>query len=216
MGKEQDLISFEEAAKWCNTSATTIWEAAESGLLLAEKNPVDQSWRVRLDDLERWAKCENHPFKTPEFSAQHEDETEQELLEDESTSLSLHVPTSEAPDWADFQERLLDRLEHAQRRSVVLELQLRQTQKLLCESNDSKLQHEAELKAAQAQTEAAERAALEARDEIEQAHSQAEVARQEAARAKIELESLKTEVSAKEAQWAEMRKPWYKKLFRAV
>ncbi|HIB66849.1 MAG TPA: DNA-binding protein [Phycisphaerales bacterium] len=216
MGKEQDLISFEEAAKWCNTSATTIWEAAESGLLLAEKNPVDQSWRVRLDDLERWAKCENHPFNRPEFSPQHENETEQELLEDEATSLSFHIPNSEAPDWADFQERLLDRLEHAQRRSVVLELQLRQTQKLLCESNDSKLQHEAELKAAQAQTEAAEKAAREARDEIEQANSQAEVARQEAARAKIELESLKTEMSAKEAQWAEMRKPWYKKLFRAV
>lgn len=215
MGKEQ--IDFEEAARWCQTSASKIWEGAESGLLLADKSHSSQGARVRLDDLERWAKCEGLAFEQPEPLEEPEPIEESEVIvEDESDELALQCRAEGPSDWGDFQERLLDRLEHAQRRAVVLELQLRQTQKLLCDSNDNKHEHESRIKEAEAKAEAANSQIEKAKEEAELADSVAEEAKQEAARAKIELETLKTEMALKEAQWAEMRKPWYKKLFRST
>lgn len=98
----------------------------------------------------------------------------------------FHAPTA---------EQILDRLEASNRRAAILELQLQQTQRLLCERNDD--QHEREARAREA-----EEKAMQAQ---EQANALA-----------IELESLKTEMSAREARWAEERqasKPWWKRMF---
>ena len=102
----------------------------------------------------------------------------------EAPSNSFQAPTG---------EQILDRLEQAQRRAIVLELQLQQTQRLLCENNES--QHEKEARAKQAEIDA-------------------ETARQEAAQVKIELETLKTDIALKEQAWAESRRPWWKKVFQ--
>lgn len=49
--------------------------------------------------------------------------------------------------------------------------------------------------------------------QLGEAEERVEMTQMEAAQVKIELESLKTEMEAKEREWAEARKPWWKKMF---
>ena len=256
----KSLVTLKEAAKYLGTSKNKVWRAVDSGELPATKGKVkgQEAWKVAIEDLEAWAKAympelSEVPRETPETprgtsssTSEVLDETAEAPQGTSSSTSEVLDETAEAPQGASsntyetpggysFQtptgEQILDRLEQAHRRAVVLELQLQQTQRLLVENNES--QHEREARALEAEAKAreeaerraeAERLAEIAREEAAQAKSELETLRSEAeAKAKAEealqlmaadLQALKTEMATKENQWQEARKPWYKKIFR--
>ena len=213
----KSLVTLKEAAKYLGTSKNKIWRAVDSGELPATKGKVkgQDAWKVEIRDLEDWARVYlPELIETPRHASSNTYEV--------PGGYSFQTPTG---------EQILDRLEQAHRRAVVLELQLQQTQRLLVENNES--QHEREARALEAEAKAreeaerraeAERLAETAREEAAQAKSELETLRSEAeAKAKAEealqlmaadLQALKTEMATKENQWQEARKPWYKKIFR--
>jgi hypothetical protein len=191
-------FSFLEAAEFCGTSRSKVWRATKQGDLLAEKRQKNGRpvWTVALNDLLEWAEKEGLSVQNEQLNAREQSEPEQwDSHEQSRTVTSVHG----AEQSVGLHEQLLDRFEQTQRRAIFLELQLQQTQRLLCERNDD--QHEREARAKEAESLA------------ELAREEVEVARQEAAQAKIELETLKTEMAAREVEWAQQRKPWYKKIF---
>lgn len=191
-------LSFLEAADLCDTSRSKVWRATKQGELLAEKRQKNGRpvWTVALSDLLEWAEREGLSVQSEQLNAREQSEPEQSNSHEQSRT----VASEQSPDQsAGLHKQLLDRFEQTQRRAIYLELQLQQSQRLLCERNDD--QHEREARAKEAEALA------------ELAREEAEVARQEAAQAKIELETLKTELATREAEWAEKRKPWYRKLF---
>ena len=249
----KSLVTLKEAAKYLGTSKNKIWRAVDSGELPATKGKVkgQDAWKVEIRDLEDWARVYlPELIETPRHASSNTYEVPRETLEapqgtssstSEAPRKTAEVPqgtspnTYEAPRPNSFQtptgEQILDRLEQAHRRAIVLELQLQQTQRLLVENNES--QHEREARALEAEAKAhqeaekraeAERLAEEARQEADQARVELEALRVEAeAKTNAEkalqlmaadLQNLKTEMATKEAQWQEARKPWYKKLFQ--
>lgn len=153
-------------------------------------------WTVAKDDLLEWAEKEGLSVQNEQLTAREQSGTEQSDNREQSRT----VANEQSPEQSSgLHEQLLDRFEQTQRRAIFLELQLQQSQRLLCERNED--QHEREARAKEAEAQA------------EMAREEAEIARQEAAQAKIELETLKTELVTKEAEWAEKRRPWYRKLF---
>ena len=231
----KSLVTLKEAAKYLGTSKNKIWRAVDSGELPATKGKVkgQDAWKVEIRDLEDWARVYlPELIETPRHASSNTYEVPRETLEvPQGTSPN----TYEAPRPNSFQtptgEQILDRLEQAHRRAIVLELQLQQTQRLLVENNES--QHEREARALEAEAKAhqeaekraeAERLAETARQEADQARVELEALRVEAeAKTNAEkalqlmaadLQNLKTEMATKEAQWQEARKPWYKKLFQ--
>jgi excisionase family DNA binding protein len=238
----KSLVTLREAAKYLGTSKNKVWRAVDGGELPATKGKVkgQEAWKVALEDLEDWARVHmpeltEVPRETPEVSQGTAQNTAKVPRQTVEAPQSTSTKTFEAPSSNSFQaptgEQILDRLEQAHRRSVVLELQLQQTQRLLVENTES--QHEREARALEAEAKAEEEAQRRA-----EAERMAETAKQEAAQAKIEMETLrteaeakakaeealqlmatdlqalKTEMATKEIQWKEARKPWYKKLFR--
>ena len=191
-------LSFLEAAEFCGTSRSKVWRATKQGDLLAEKRQKNgrSVWTVSVNDLLEWAKKEGLSVQDEQLNAREQSEPEQ-LNSHEQSRTVTNVHSAEQS--SGLHEQLLDRFEQTQRRAIFLELQLQQSQRLLCERNED--QHEREARAKQAEAQA------------EMAKEEAEVAKQEAAQAKIELETLKTELATREAEWAEQRKPWYRKLF---
>ena len=238
----KSLVTLKEAAKYLGTSKNKVWRAVDSGELPATKGKVrgQEAWKVSLEDLEAWAKVympelAEVPRETPESPQGTSSSTSEVLDETAEAPQGTSSNTYEVPGGYSFQtptgEQILDRLEQAHRRAVVLELQLQQTQRLLVENNES--QHEREARALEAEAKAREEAerraeaellAETAREEAAQAKSELETLRSEAeAKAKAEealqlmaadLQALKTEMATKENQWQEARKPWYKKIFR--
>ena len=168
----KSLVTLKNAAKYLNTTKSRILEAIDEGELSASKGP--DGWKISILELETWAR----KALAPAEPTQEEAETAQ----------------------ADINGQLLDRLENAQRRAIFLELQLQQTQRLLCERNEE--QHEREARAKEAESKIAE--------EVKHRRN----AERAALHFKSELDSLKVEFSQREIQWAEARRPWYKKLFR--
>lgn len=240
----KSLVTLKEAAKYLGTSKNKIWRAVDSGELPASKGKVrgQEAWKVEIKDLEDWARAYLPELvETPQNTSQNTFEVPSETLEapqDYSEAPRGTSPnTYSTPGPNGFQtptgEQILDRLEQAHRRAILLELQLQQTQRLLVENNES--QHEREARALEAEAKAEREAAR--RTDAEQL---AEAARQEAVQAKIELETLraeaeakakaeealqlmaadlqalKTELSDKEKAWEDHRKrSWWKKLFSA-
>jgi hypothetical protein len=191
-------LSFLEAADFCGTSRSKVWRATKQGDLLAEKRQKNGRpvWTVALDDLIDWADKEGLNVQNEQSNAREQSGPEHSNSHEQSRTVASEHPPEQS---SGLHEQLLDRFEKTQRRAIYLELQLQQSQRLLCERNDD--QHEREARAREAEALA------------ELAREEAELARQEAAQAKIELETLKTELATREAEWTEKRKPWYRKLF---
>lgn len=194
----QEHLSFIEAAEYCNTSRSKIWRATQKGELLSEKRDRNgrDVWTVRVDDLARWSEKEG---LTVQVSTRGEQSSAHLNSPERSRTFERSESERSTAQSAEFQERLLDRFEQTQRRAIVLEMQLQQTQRLLCERNDDQHEREARI--------------IEAEAKARLAAEEAETARREAAQTKLELESLKTEMSTRESQWSEQRRPWYKKIF---
>jgi len=200
-----EYFSFLEAAEFCGTSRSKVWRATKQGDLLAEKRQKNGRavWTVALDDLLAWAKNEGLSVQDEQSNTREQSRT---VTSEHSAEQSFEL-----------HEQLLNRFEQAQRRAILLEMQLQQSQRLLCERNDDQHEREARAKEAEARAELAREEAEQAKVELERLRVEAEAkARAEEALELMaaDLASLKTEMATKEAEWAEKRQPWYKKLFR--
>ena len=178
-------------------------------------------WTVALKDLVVWAEKEGLSVQPEQMNAREQSGSEQSNTREQSRTVTSEHSAEQSNG---LHEQLLDRFEQTQRKAIYLELQLQQTQRLLCERNDDQHEREARAREAEALAELAQEEAEMAKQEAAQAKIELETLRTEAeAKAKAEealqlmaadLQSLKTEMATKEAQWEEARKPWYKKLFR--
>lgn len=204
-------MTIQDVADRLGVSKKKAWTAVKCGQLEAVKVKRGNAWRYSIteDAVEAYRLFleSSDGWDRPEECAETENATRNVSQETETQR------NETATEWAEtFGNRsetlreLFDRLEMSHRKQIFLEMQLQQSQRLLCEVNED--QHEREARAKQAEAKAV--LALEREAE---AIAQAESAKQEAIQAQIELESLKVEVAAREAAWAEKRKPWYKRLF---
>lgn len=213
-------LTYKEAAERFDTSRSKVTRAVKSGILVPEtqKRNGRDILTIRLDHLQEWAVQEGLecPDVTTAVNREHPrltaDDHGQPVIDRERPRSTEDDHEQSGP--SELHDRLIKHMEQVHRRAVVLELQLQQTQRLLCENNESQHEKEARALEAEAKAQEAKQEASLALEREGEAREEAEVARQEAAQAKIELESLKTEMAAREAEWAEQRKPWYKKLFR--
>lgn len=179
-------MTIQDVADQLGVSKKKVWTAVKCGQLEAVKAKRGNAWRysitedaaeayrLYLENSDGWTKPETH--------------LEPETIRNETVTKQVETPGN----GSETLRELFDRLELSHRRQIFLEMQLQQSQRLLCEVNED--QHEREARAKEAEA------------KVQQAQKEAE-------RVKIELESLKTEVAAKEIEWAEQRRPWYKKLF---
>ena len=232
------LLTYREAAETFGTSRSKITRAVKSGALVPEstKRSGRNVWVLELTKLEKWAKSEGlcPAVTTSDYVPTIRDHSpidrEHEPVTTSHDRSYSDVVDDERPDIAsNVASELFDRLEAAQRKSVLLELQLQQTQRLLVENNES--QHEREARALEAEAKL--------KEETEQramAEDTAATAKEEATKAQAELESLRAEVEKKKAQEQalelmaadlheartqlasleeEKKRPWWRKMFGA-
>lgn len=224
-------LTLKAAAKHTGVSKSKIWRSVNEGLLIANKGRTSggqEAWLVGLDDLERWAENALNNSDTviedvvedfEEVEVLQEDQSDSEYFEAFHGSDSESFRPNQGPP-LELYMALVDKVAMSERRSVELELELRKYRLLLTENAESIVEREARLKEIEARKQSAETALKEREAELGQTRVKAELAagevketKLEAERVKQELDLLKTEMAAKEAQWAERRRPWYKKLF---
>lgn len=192
-------MTIQDVADRLGVSKKKVWTAVKCGQLEAVKAKRGNAWRYSITEdaaeAYRLLLDSSDGWERPEETPTTGNETRNVSRETETKRYENKTQQQETPgNGSETIRELFDRLEMSHRKQIFLEMQLQQSQRLLCEVNDD--QHEREARA-------------------KEAEARAELAKQEAAQAKIELESLKSEMAAKKAAWTEKRKPWYKKLFSA-
>ena len=166
-------LGIGEAADLAGCSRDTIRRAAQKGELKAEMGPGVRGpqWWISQSDLLIWLEgrdtdaelstATQHRSSTaaPQQSrAEHSTAAQHEAdwtLSEGSRSSSLSVPEAASPP-AEVYIALIDRLSRAERRSVELELALRQSQRLLSENAESITEKEALAAQVKAQLQEAE------------------------------------------------------------
>ena len=225
-------LTLQEAAALFGTSRSRVWRAMNDGHLPAEKRRVGgrSTWTVLEQDLQKWAEewldesellserqilnnseqVSNSSERSRTFMNEHE-RTRTNEAEQPRTFVSERIEHESSPPLELYLE-MLDRLQRAERRSVELELQLRQSQRLLTENAESITEKEALASAARAQLQATEDSKQIEIARLAAELEAAEVARQtqlrEAEEAqKIEAERHLAELEAAHQQLAEAKKP---------
>lgn len=203
-------MTIQDVADLLGVSKKKVWTAVKNGQLEAEKAERGKAWRysVSEDAAEAYRMLVESSDDSLSWETVLEpDETETQRNETGNVSAETQRNGNETGgnDARPIRE-LFDRLEMSHRKQIFLEMQLQQSQRLLCEVNEDQHEREARVSEAVAKAEVA-------RLQAEQALLEAELAHKETAQAKLELDSLKTEMASKEAIWSEKRRPWYKKIF---
>jgi len=234
--REETVMTIQDVADRLGVSKKKVWTAVKSGQIEAEKTKRGKAWRYSISEdaaeSYRLSLDDSRDWKPVLEGAETGNETRNVSQETETQRNETETKQREtAGNDGDTIKELFNRLEMSHRKQVYLEMQLQQTQRLLCENNES--QHEREARALEAEAKSKEEEALR-----EQAELEAKQAQEEALRAQSELEELKsvadekkqaeealelmaadlaklkTEISAKESAWVEERKrPWWKKMF---
>mgnify|MGYP000448076432 CR=1 FL=1 len=176
-------MTIQDVADRLGISKKKAWKAVKDGTLRSEKQRKGKAWRYFISE-EAFEDYRQILTESGEWETVVPRETNPEETGNDSPAPSGNV--------GEPLKEILDRLEQAQRRAIVLELQLQQTQRLLCENNES--QHEREARAKQAEERVKER-------------------EEENAQLRAELESLRTDLATKEAEWSEQRRPWWKRMW---
>lgn len=167
-------LTLQEAADQIGTSRSRLWRAMSEGYLGVEKRRVGgrSVWTVLESDLTKWAQeflstldlpLEEVPTNGPEQIFERSRTTanvHEQNSEHPRTSASVHEQSrtntneqsSNSPSHppVELYLALVDRLQRAERRTVELELNLRQSQRLLCENAESITEREARAKQAEA------------------------------------------------------------------
>lgn len=224
------FLTLKAAAQHTGVSKSKIWRSVNDGTLLASKGRTSggqEAWVVRIDDLERWAEAAlndsesvieevmKHSETLEEAELVQDDQSDSECFEGVYQSRSEPFRPIQGPP-VELYMALVERVARSERRSVELEVELRQHRLLLTENAESIVEKEAkltELEAKRQETEVLLKEREQALAETALAASEAAQSKAEAERMRTELDSLKTEMSVKEAQWSEKRRPWYRKLF---
>lgn len=202
-------MTIQDVADLLGVSKKKVWTAVKSGQLDAVKTKRGKAWRYSIseDAAEAYRLSLEGSGEWEPVKERLETGSETRNVSQEPETQRNETATKQGePIGNDTIKELFDRLEQSHRRQIYLEMQLQQSQHLLCEVNED--QHEREARAKEAEAKAHDVSA-----QLNEAEGRMEMAQMEAAQAKIELESLKTEMEAKEREWSEARKPWWKKMF---
>lgn len=187
-----DVYSFAERV---GRSKRQIYKHIKSGRIPAIKPHKNAAYEIEVSEIESFISefgpggSQDDTVNPSEQSRRDTDDTSRHdpLIHDQTRT---KVNPSSPP--VEVYEMLIEKLTRAERRNVELEILLRQSQMLLTENAKSLQQDRAEKL---------------------QAEAEKEKTLQEATLMKTELESLKTEVSRQEQTWAEIRKPWWRRMF---
>lgn len=242
-GISMQTMTLRNAAKHLGISKNKVWRAVKDGSLLAEEGIYkgQKALRVRLDDLEQWAKTWMESAEIPvprivrdtqtppkrsevpqgvsdardESPHEHPEVLEGHFEVPEGASSFKHSGSSFGESSLRFDlvqalERSHCELRRVERRTIELELQLKQHQLLLTENSESIVEREARVKEAEAKMSEAEVFAQEAFEERDMARAEATQAKAEAELLKAQLAQLEEE---KEHLATEQAKPWWKKMF---
>lgn len=215
-------MTIQDVADLLDVSKKKVWKAVKDGQLEAVKTKRGKAWRYSIseDAAEVYRLSLEESGEWNPVGERPETGNETRNVSQETEPKRNETETKQGPTTGNDTEtikELFDRLEMSHRKQIFLEMQLQQSQKLLCEVNEDQYEREARAKEAEAKAELARQEAAQAKAEIEALRVEAE------AKAKAEealelmaadLQALKVEMATKEAQWQDARRPWYKKLFR--
>lgn len=218
MTNHMEPLSLGEAADLAGCSRDTIRRAAQKGELKAEMGPGVRGpqWWIQEGDLMSWLERRDEEPVTLRSSAapQHDAAELSTAAQQARAELSStkpeqgHVPSPPAEVYI----ALIDRLSRAERRSVELELQLRQSQRLLSENAESIVEKDALAREAQAQLQAVEDFKQQEIDRLAAELSTAEQQRESQIKAieesgKAEAQRLAAELATTRQQLLEAQKP---------
>lgn len=189
-------MTLQDAADSLGISKKRLWRAVKAGQIAAVQVEKGQRWeyRVTVDQLEEYrrilgteATSWNDPEQVVPTVSERSGATgsETERIGTTERERSVSSRNAERPGRNDPEREknsppaevyiaLIDRLARAERRSVELELQLRQSQRLLTENAESITEKDAQTHHAQAQLEALEQ---EKQAEVERLRSELETTR---------------------------------------
>ena len=202
-------LTLQEAADHLGTSRSRLWRAMSDGILKADKRRVGgrSVWSVLESDLSRWAEefLDDSEISNPSFpnvreqtgerprtSANDHEHSRAFASEHEQTEANEGEQSSNPP--VELYLALVDRLQRAERRTVELELTLRQSQRLLTENAESITEKDALVQQSQAKIEAIAK------------ESEAKLKAVEEAR-EVETSKLRAELESTRNQLAESQKP---------
>lgn len=217
MTNHMEPLGLGEAADLAGCSRDTIRRAAQKGELKAEMGPGVRGpqWWIQERALMCWLERRDEDPVTQRSSAapQHDDAELSTAAQHHRAELSTtpergHVPSPPAEVYI----ALIDRLSRAERRSVELELQLRQSQRLLSENAESIVEKDALAREAQAQLQAVEDFKQQEIDRLAAELSTAEQQRETQIKAieesgKAEAQRLAAELATTRQQLLEAQKP---------
>ena len=183
-------MKLSEAAEILDVPKQKLWRAVKAGKLDAVKKKQG-SKRAEYDVTEEALQSYQQEYLEPESETVTSDDTS-EAIRDDARRYGDTTGVTHEDSQGIIYSLMLDRLTRAERRSIELELLLRQQQNLLTENAES------------VQEKIAEKM---------QAEVKAKKAEEQSKILALEVESLKTQMMAQEAQWNEMRKPWWRKIF---
>ena len=229
MDRNREPLGLSEAAEIAGCSRDTIRRAAQKEELVAEMGPGVRGpqWWIQESDLLEWvenrekeaALSSASAAQQAPCSAQHgkrssaepvQSSAQQEFYEAEWNALKDRDREDKTPPLsppAEVYIELIDRLSRSERRSIELEIQLRQSQRLLTENAESITEKEALAKEAQAKLQAAEDAK---REEMQILASELELRRESEAKFQeaekmrsAEIERLNAELESTRQQLVE-------------
>jgi len=184
-------LGLGEAADLAGCSRDTIRRAAQKGELKAEMGPGVRGpqWWIQESDLMSWLDRRDEEPVAPTSTAAPQ-QVRAELSNDpQSPPAEVYIA-------------LIDRLSRAERRSVELELQLRQSQRLLSENAESIVEKDVLAREAQAQLQAVEDVK---QQEIDRLSAELSTAEQREAQIKAAEEAGKAEAQRLAAELAMTR-----------
>ena len=193
-------MTLSEAAEFIGVPQKRLYRAVKAGKLPASRRHQGSRWEylITREDLEAFDRTTMRPVDQdgrPVATDQKTDRPTREATE-RPTDQPAHPPV-------ELYLALVDRLQQAERRTVELELTLRQSQRLLAENAESITEKETLAREAQAKQDEIERLSsqLVASQEAEAKLRQAEEAR------KVETERLTAELETTRLQLQEAQKP---------
>ena len=142
-------LTLSAAADQLKTSKKTLWRAVKAGKLKASRVQQGSSWEYQVTpaDLEEYRSTVRLSRDSGTPVAGHQD-LERDMSQD-TGKVSRDTGTPPGPP-VELYLALVDRLTRAERRAVELELQLRQSQRLLAENAESIAESAAKVREAEA------------------------------------------------------------------
>ena len=167
--RERNAMGIQEVADLLGVSKKKIWKAVKDEELRAVKVRKGNAWRYLIepedieayrqvmDDSKGWEVVSQDDGTVSE-TAPHQAQTEDNAGKWQRNTFETHEKPTGPP--VELYIEMLDRLQRAERRAIELEMQLRQSQRLLTEHAESVVEREARAQEAEAK-EAAQRVEVE-------------------------------------------------------